>query len=48
MEAGFNEIIKRHQQEIYRIVFSMVGNEAEADEIVQQTFVGALSNHLRM
>jgi len=41
MEANnnFNEIIKAHQQKIYRIVFSLVRNEAETDEIVQQTFI---------
>lgn len=37
--SNFDEIIKRHQQKIYRIVFSLVRNEAETDEIVQQTFV---------
>lgn len=42
MEAdNFNEIIKKHQQKIYAVVFAMVKNEAETDEIVQQTFVNA-------
>ncbi|MFA5780476.1 MAG: sigma-70 family RNA polymerase sigma factor [Elusimicrobiota bacterium] len=42
MEAdNFNEIIKAHQQKIYAVVFSMVRNEAETDEIVQQTYVNA-------
>ena len=42
MEANnFNEIIKAHQQKIYAVVFAMVRNEAETDEIVQQTFISA-------
>jgi len=42
METGsFEEIIRENQQKIYRVVFSLVRNEAETDEIVQQTFVQA-------
>jgi len=39
--AYFDEIIKKHQQKIYAVVFALVRNEAETDEIVQQTFVNA-------
>ncbi len=38
---NFNEIIKKYQQKIYAVVFAMVRNEAETDEIVQQTFLNA-------
>ncbi|MDO8734361.1 MAG: sigma-70 family RNA polymerase sigma factor [Elusimicrobiota bacterium] len=38
---NFNEIIKVHQQKIYAVVFAMVRNEADTDEIVQQTFISA-------
>ncbi|MFH1540819.1 MAG: sigma-70 family RNA polymerase sigma factor [Elusimicrobiota bacterium] len=37
----FNEIIKKHQQKVYAVVFSLVRNDVETDEIVQQTFVCA-------
>ncbi|MEW6556319.1 MAG: sigma-70 family RNA polymerase sigma factor [Elusimicrobiota bacterium] len=42
MEAdNFDEIIKKHQQKVYAVVFAIVRNEADTDEIVQQTFVNA-------
>ncbi|MDD5686679.1 MAG: sigma-70 family RNA polymerase sigma factor [Elusimicrobia bacterium] len=44
VETNFEEIIKKYQQKIYRIVFSLVGNEADTDEIVQKTFVNAFKN----
>ncbi|MFH0947892.1 MAG: RNA polymerase sigma factor [Elusimicrobiota bacterium] len=40
-KQDFSEIIKRYQQKIYQVVFSLVRNEVDADEIVQQTYVCA-------
>lgn len=41
---NFNDIIREHQDKIYRLVFSLVRNESAADEIVQNTFISAYKN----
>ena len=41
METTFEEIVKKNQAMIYRIVYSFVKNEHDADEITQNTFINA-------
>ena len=38
---NFEDIIKADQQSVHKVVFLLVRNETDADEIVQQTFVSA-------
>lgn len=40
-EAAFNEIIKRHRNKIFAIAHSVLHNHADAEEIVQDTFIRA-------
>lgn len=39
---AFRELVRRHSAELYRLAFSLVGNAADADDVVQQSFVGVL------
>lgn len=36
---GFNELVKRYQQRIYRVVRRTVSNHEDADDITQEVFV---------
>ena len=38
-ERAFNELVKRHQQNIYWHARRMVGNHLDADEITQQVII---------
>ena len=41
-EAAFHEMEDRYGAALYRLAFSMVGNAADADDVLQETFMGAL------
>ena len=45
VQENFEDVIAKHQKKIYRIVFSFVKNEADTDEIVQQTFFNAFKSY---
>ena len=38
-EAAFNELVRLYQGRIYRVVFRMLGDEAEAEDLAQEVFV---------
>lgn len=41
---AFARLVERHQQQIYRLALRMLGNEAEAEEILQEAFLHAFEN----
>ncbi len=40
-ELAFEEIVRRHQKRIYRVVWAILRDETEADTVTQDTFVQA-------
>lgn len=40
-ESAFVEIVKRHREKTYSIAFALLKNRADAEEIVQDTFIRA-------
>ncbi|MGD8861392.1 MAG: sigma-70 family RNA polymerase sigma factor [Myxococcales bacterium] len=38
-EAAFNELVRRHQQPVFRLLCSMLGDRAEAEDVAQEVFV---------
>jgi RNA polymerase sigma-70 factor (ECF subfamily) len=40
--AAFDEIVRRHQAEVWRIAYRCVGDGAEAEDITQSTFLRVL------
>jgi|SRR3954447_21535792 RNA polymerase sigma-70 factor (ECF subfamily) len=38
-EAAFNELVRRHQGAVYRLLTRMLGDEAEAQDVAQEVFV---------
>ncbi|HAM38114.1 MAG TPA: RNA polymerase subunit sigma-70 [Elusimicrobia bacterium] len=45
VQNNFEEIIIKHQQKIYKFIFSFVKNENDTDEIAQQTFFNAFKGY---
>jgi RNA polymerase sigma-70 factor (ECF subfamily) len=41
-EAAFGVLMDRHAPRLHRIAYSLLGNEADADDVLQETFLGAL------
>ena len=39
--AAFEEIVRMHQQAVYRVVLGVVGNSFDADDLTQETFIRA-------
>jgi RNA polymerase sigma factor (sigma-70 family) len=40
-EATFHELVDRYANEMFRLAVSLVGNAADAEDVVQETFAGA-------
>ena len=38
---AFRQLVERHSHAIFRLAFRMTGNEADAEEVVQDTFLRA-------
>jgi RNA polymerase sigma-70 factor, ECF subfamily len=38
---AFGELVQRHSRSIFRVAFRMTGNEEDAEEVVQETFLRA-------
>lgn len=36
---AFEEVVRRYQNRVYRLAYGMTGNAAEAEEVVQETFL---------
>jgi RNA polymerase sigma-70 factor (ECF subfamily) len=39
--AAFTQLVTRHQRQIYRLALRMMGNEADAEEVLQEAFLNA-------
>src|SRR5688572_17146607 len=46
-ESAFVEIVERHREKIYSVVGSFLKNRADAEEIVQDTFIRAYRGLVR-
>ena len=46
-EKAFHELVDRHASQLFRLAYSLVGSGADAEDIVQETFVAAF-RHLRV
>lgn len=46
-QSAFNELISRHGRYLYGIAQSLSGNSADADDLVQETLIGALNSKFR-
>ncbi len=40
-EAAFHELVNRHAKGLFGLAFSLVGNAADAEDVLQETFLGA-------
>jgi len=38
-EAAFNELVRAYQAQVFRVVFRMIGDHAEAEEVAQEVFI---------
>jgi len=38
-EAAFEELIKRHESRVYRLLYRMMGNKEDAEDLTQETFL---------
>jgi RNA polymerase sigma-70 factor (ECF subfamily) len=42
--SAFEALVRRHQRRVYAVAFGLVKNEAEAEEVVQETFLSAFEH----
>jgi RNA polymerase sigma-70 factor, ECF subfamily len=42
-EAAFGELVNRHADGLYRMAYSVMGSAADAEDILQETFLGAFN-----
>jgi RNA polymerase sigma-70 factor (ECF subfamily) len=40
-QAAFHALVDRHAQRLYRLAVSLIGNAADAEDVLQETFIGA-------
>jgi len=40
-EAAFHEIVDRYADRLFRLAFALTGNAADAEDVAQETFMGA-------
>jgi RNA polymerase sigma-70 factor (ECF subfamily) len=45
--AAFRELVNRHARYLYGIAFSLSGNAADAEDLVQETFAATLTSQFR-
>lgn len=45
-ETAYHEMVDRYADDLYRLAFSLVGNAADAEDVLQETFLGAF-RHVR-
>jgi RNA polymerase sigma-70 factor, ECF subfamily len=43
-EAAFNELVRAHQGQVYRLLLRMLGDAAEAEDIAQEVFVSVFKS----
>jgi RNA polymerase sigma-70 factor (ECF subfamily) len=43
-QGAFQTVVGRHAHALYRTAFVLVGSAADAEDVVQETFLGALKN----
>ena len=41
--TAFHALVDRHAQRLYRLAVSLIGNAADAEDVLQETFIGAHS-----
>ena len=46
-EAAFRNLVDRHARYLHGIAFSLTGNRADAEDVVQETFVAVLNSTFR-
>lgn len=46
-ESAFRELVNRHSRYLYGIAFSLTQNTADAEDVVQETFVAVLKSKFR-
>jgi RNA polymerase sigma-70 factor (ECF subfamily) len=39
-QAAFHELMDRHAQRLFRLAVSLVGNSTDAEDVLQETFIG--------
>jgi RNA polymerase sigma-70 factor (ECF subfamily) len=44
---AFRELVERHSRHVFRLAFRMTGNEQDAEDVVQETFLRAYRNLAR-
>jgi RNA polymerase sigma-70 factor (ECF subfamily) len=42
-QAAFHELVDHYSQPLFRVAYSMVGNSADAEDVVQETFTAAFA-----
>jgi RNA polymerase sigma-70 factor (ECF subfamily) len=43
-EAAFNELVRLHQAPVYRLLFRMLGDATEAEDVAQEVFVSVFKS----
>ena len=43
-EAAFNELVRQHQARVYQLVYRMLGDPAEAEDVAQEVFVSVFKS----
>jgi RNA polymerase sigma-70 factor (ECF subfamily) len=46
-EQAFRTLVDRHGRYLYRVAFSLIGNEVDAEDLVQETFAAVLEASFR-